>query len=152
MCSSVAVSLLTSCPENTSAWVCTLFMLIPWLFFLSNPWPSFCSQLNPFLHQFYLLPFFSLTSLLHPVSCPSWALPHLSLHTCPMRALASPHSPQFAIQFPRIWIFSFLPGITPGRPRFQTTAFPLCLLLRMVCLISCARSRGMSLSPVLCSP
>ena len=112
-----------SCPENTSAWVCTLFMLIPWLFFLSNPWPSFCSQLNPFLHQFYLLPFFSLTSLLHPVSCPSWALPHLSLHTCPMRALASPHSPQFAIQFPPHLDFQLPARHHPWAPQISNNCF-----------------------------
>ena len=104
-------------------WVCTLIhahslALLPHLTLGLLSVPNWTPS---FINFTYLHPLAS--RLLHPVSCPSWTLPHLSLRRCPLRVSASLHSPQSAIQSPVIQLLSFLPGITPGRPRFQTTAF-----------------------------
>lgn len=116
MCSSVAAPLLTSCPENTSAWVCTLFILIPWLSSSSNPWPSFCSQLNPsFISSTY---FHSSASrpccILGQLSILGLATPVIA--QMPNEVLASPHSPQFAIQLPPSGFSASCQASPPGRP------------------------------------
>lgn len=151
MCSSIAVSLLTSCPENTSTLgLYSYSCLFPGFSSSSNPWPSFCSQLNPFLHQFYLLASFSLTSA---ASCP---LSVLDLATpviaqMPTEGLGQSPLPTVCHSVPHHPASQLPARHHPWVPQISNNCFPLCLLIRTVCLI-CAQCQGMSSLPVLCSP
>ena len=90
----------------------------------SSPWPSFCAQLNPFLHQFFLLPSFSLPSLLYPVSYQSWPLPHLYRTDAQWGSwpVPTPHSWPFSPLSSR---FSASCQASPlGAPDFKQLLFP----------------------------